>query len=73
MAMLKRHAAQLILLIALLLAMTPVWRWAALPASPTFEEVSQLICIAPRAEAELTVLPISGDTSMKGSGDEQAQ
>ncbi|MDH6165502.1 hypothetical protein M2282_000630 [Variovorax boronicumulans] len=44
----RRNAEAVILVLGLLIAMTPIWRWASLPASPTAEEVRQLICAAPR-------------------------
>jgi hypothetical protein len=48
MLFLKRNAEAVILVLGLLIALTPVWRWATLPASPTAEEISRLICAAPR-------------------------
>jgi len=45
MLFLKGNAEALILILGLLIAMTPIWRWASLPAA---EEVRQLICVAPR-------------------------
>ncbi len=48
MLFLKGNAEALILILGLLIAMTPIWRWASLPAAPAAEEVRQLICVAPR-------------------------
>jgi hypothetical protein len=53
----KTEAA--LLAVGLLVAMTPIWRWASLPASPTYEEVARLICTAPRTDAVGTAPAVS--------------
>ena len=61
MALFRRYAGQIVFVVALVAAMTPVWRWAALPTSPTFDEISQLICTVPRGEAERSDPPTFGE------------